>query len=119
MNYRLKETTLKLFQSGLEEDQTKIKFFSNYLCRLHTFNKIYVKLSKSKDINDLTKLEKIFYNLSVKLQYEFIEKNKIVYLHGDYPDKYYFILKGGIDIIIPNEIEVMIIYPLEIKLLQN
>ena len=107
MNYRLKETALKLFQAGLEEDQTKIKFFSNYLYQLRPFNKNFAKLSKSKDINDITKLEKILYNLSVKLQYEFIEKNKIVYLHGDYPDKYYIILKGEVDIIIPNEMEVM------------
>ena len=74
MNYRLKETALKLFQSGLEEDQTKIKFFYNYLYQLLNCNKIFVKLSKSKDINDITKLEKILYNLSVKLQYEFIDK---------------------------------------------
>ena len=107
MNYRLKETALKIFQAGLEEDQTKIKFFSNYLYQLRPFNKIFAKLSKSKDTNDITKLEKILYNLSVKLQYEFIEKNKIVYLHGDYPDKYYIILKGEVDIIIPNEVEVM------------
>ena len=107
MNYRLKETALKLFQAGLEEDHTKIKFFCNYLYQLRPFNKNFAKLSKSKDMNDITKLEKILYNLSVKLQYEFIEKNKIVYLHGDYPDKYYIILKGEVDIIIPNEMEVM------------
>ena len=46
MNYRLKETALKLFQSGLEEDQTKIKFFYNYLYQLRNCNKIFVKLSK-------------------------------------------------------------------------
>ena len=27
MNYQLKETAIKIFQSGLEEDKTKIKFF--------------------------------------------------------------------------------------------
>jgi len=47
------------------------------------------------------------YNLALQLKYEYIEKNKIIYLHGDYPDKYYIILKGEVDIIIPNEMEVM------------
>ena len=107
MNYQLKETALKLFQSGLEEDKTKIKFFCNYLNQLSPFNKKFSKLSKSKNILDINKLEKILYNLALQLKYEYIEKNKIIYLHGDYPDKYYIILKGEVDIIIPNEMEVM------------
>ena len=107
MNYQLKETALKIFQAGFEENQTKIKFFCNYLYQLIPFNKIFTKLSKSKDPFDLNKLEQILYNLALKLKYEFIEKNKIVYLHGNEPDKFYIILKGEVDIIIPNEMEVM------------
>ena len=107
MNYQLKETALKIFQSGLEDDKTKIKFFCNYLNQLSPFNKKFSKLSKSKSILDSNKLEKILYNLALQLKYEYIEKNKIIYLHGDYPDKYYIILKGEVDIIIPNEMEVM------------
>ena len=55
MNYQLKETALKLFQSGLEEDKTKIKFFCNYLNQLSPFNKKFSKLSKSKNILDINK----------------------------------------------------------------
>ena len=107
VSYELKDTALKMFQAGFEEDQTKIKFFCNYLYQLVPFNKIFSKLSKSKDPLDNTKLEKILYNLAVKLKYEFIEKNKVVYMHGNDPDKFYIILKGEVDIIIPNEMEVM------------
>ena len=107
MNYQLKETALKIFQSGLEGDQTKVKFFCNYLYQLVPFNKNFAKLTKSKNPQDINKLERILYNLSLQLKYEYVEKNKIVYLHGDYPDKYYIILKGEVDIIIPNEMEVM------------
>ena len=107
MNYHLKETALKIFQKGIDNDETKIKFFCNYLNQLTPFNKIFLKLSKSDNAADTVKLEKILYNLTKKLKYEFCEKNKIVYLHGDSPDKFYIILKGEVDTIIPNEIEVM------------
>ena len=107
MNYQLKETALKIFQSGLEEDQSKIKFFCNYLYQLSPFNRNFSKLLKSKNPQNISKLEKILYNLARQLRYEYVEKNKIIYLHGDYPDKYYIILKGEVDVIIPNEMEVM------------
>ena len=107
MNYQLKETALKLFKTGFEEDQTKIKFFCNYLFQLKPFNKIFSKFSKSRDTNDQNKLGKILFNLALQLKYEYFEKSKIIYLHGGYPDKYYIILKGEVDIIIPNEMEVM------------
>ena len=107
MNYQLKETALKLFQEGFEENQTKIKFFCNYLFQLAPFNKMFNKLAQSKEATDINKLETILYNLAVKLEYDYIEKQKIVYRHGDDPDKYYIILKGEVDLIIPNELEVM------------
>ena len=107
MNYQLKETALKIFKLGLEGDKTKIKFFCNYLYQLAPFNKIFSKLSTSNDYSDKARLEIILYNLAINLKSEFIEKNKIIYLHGDTPDKYYIILKGEVDIIIPNEMEVM------------
>ena len=107
MNYQLKETALKLFQAGFEENQTKIKFFCNYIFQLKPFNKIFSKISKSKDVNDQNKLGKILFNLAMQLKYEYFEKGKIIYLHGGYPDKFYIILKGEVDVIIPNEMEVM------------
>jgi len=107
MNYQLKETALKIFQAGIEDNQTKIKFICNYLYQLAPFNKMFSRLAKSKDPTDISKLEKILYNLTMKLKYEYVEKNKIIYLHGTYPEKFYIILKGEVDIIIPNEMEVM------------
>ena len=71
MNYQLKETALKLFQAGFEENQTKIKFFCNYIFQLKPFNKIFSKISKSKDVNDQNKLGKILFNLAMQLKYEY------------------------------------------------
>jgi hypothetical protein len=78
MNYQLKESALKIFQSGLEEDQTKIKFFCNYLYQLYPFNRNFSKLLKSKNPQNISKLEKILYNLARQLRYEYVEKNKII-----------------------------------------
>ena len=71
LNYQLKETALKIFQAGIEDNQTKIKFICNYLYQLALFNKIFTRLAKSKDPVDINKLEKILYNLTMKLKYEY------------------------------------------------
>ena len=107
LNYQLKETAINVFKSGIEKDKTKIKFFSNYLYQLKPFNKIFSKIKKSKNISDMYNLQKILYSLSTDLVYEYYDSNKIVYKYGDIPDKYYILLKGEVDIIVPNEIEVM------------
>ena len=52
-------------------------------------------------------IQRILCSLSTELKYEYLEANKIIYKHGDIPDKYYILLKGEVDIIVPNEIEVM------------
>ena len=108
LNYQLKETAINVLKSGIpDDDKTKIKFFSNYLYQLSPFNKIFSQLSSSTDINDINNLKKILYNLATELVYEYFDSNKIVFKHGDPPDKYYILLKGEVDIIVPNEIEVM------------
>ena len=107
LNYQLKETAINVLKSGIENDPTKIKFFSNYLYQLSPFNKIFRKLKQSKNIFDIYNLQKILYSLTNQLNYEYFEKNKIIFKNGDIPDKYYIILKGEVDIIVPNEIEVM------------
>ena len=107
LNYQLKETAINVLKHGIDKDKTKIKFFSNYLYQLSPFNKIFSKLRYSKNILDMYNLQKILYCLSNELNYEYFEKNKIIYKNGDIPDKYYILLKGEVDIIVPNEIEVM------------
>jgi len=107
LNYQLKETAINVFKSGIENDKTKIKFFSNYLYQLSPFNKIFSNFNQSNNIIDMYKLQRILYNLSTDLNYEYYDSNKIIYKHGDIPDRYYILLKGEIDIIVPNEIEVM------------
>ena len=107
LNYQLKETAINIFKSGIEKDKTKIKFFSNYLYQLSPFNKIFTKINQSKTLLEIYQLQRILYSLSTDLTYEYYDSNKIIYKYGDIPDKYYILLKGEIDIIVPNEIEVM------------
>ena len=107
LNYQLKETAINVFKSGIEKDKIKIKFFSNYLYQLSPFNKIFSKIKKSKNLIDIYNLQRILLSLATDLNYEYFDSNKIIYKHGDFPDKYYILLKGEIDIIVPNEIEVM------------
>ena len=108
LNYHLKETAISFLKTGIDcEEKSKIKFFCNYLYQLNPFNKIFYQLSKSKNVNDLFNLKKILLNLSMGLVYEYFDTNKIIFKHGDIPDKYYILLKGEVDIIVPNEIEVM------------
>ena len=107
LNYQLKETAINVFKSGIDKDKTKIKFFSNYLYQLSPFNKIFSKIRKSKNLIDIYNIQRILCSLSTELKYEYLDANKIIYKHGDTPDKYYILLKGEVDIIVPNEIEVM------------
>ena len=108
LNYHLKETAINLLKTGIDfEDKSKIKFFCNYIYQLNPFNKIFYQLSNSKNTKDLYNLQKILFNLSTGLEYEYFDTNKIIFKHGDITDKYYILLKGEVDIIVPNEIEVM------------
>ena len=107
LNYQLKETAINVFKSGIEKDKTKIKFFSNYLYQLSPFNKIFLKIKQSNNNLDMYNLERVLYSLSTDLNYEYFESNKIIFKHGDIPDKYFILLKGEVNIIVPNEIEVM------------
>ena len=107
LNYQLKETAINVFKSGIDKDKTKIKFFCNYLYQLSPFNKIFSKIKQSKNIIDIYNLQRILCSLSTELNYEYFDSNKIIYKHGDTADKYYILLKGEVDIIVPNEIEVM------------
>ena len=107
LNYQLKETAINVFKSGINKDKIKLKFFSNYLYQLSPFNKIFSKIRKSQNIVDIYNIQRILLSLSTELQYEYFDSNKVIYKHGDIADKYYILLRGEVDIIVPNEIEVM------------
>ena len=107
LNYQMKETAINVFKSGIDKDKTKLKFFSNFLYQLKPFNKIFAKIRKSKNMIDIYNLQRILISLSTELFYEYFDSNKIIYRHGDIADKYYILLRGEVDVIVPNEIEVM------------
>ncbi len=75
------------------------KIFISFLYNLEPFNQI---LSES----DRDDVEKILSNLTQTLQYEYIPKNKIICKYGQKTEKFFLILKGQVDILVPNEEEI-------------
>ena len=75
--------------------------FISYLFNLSPFNQI-ISESAGKAGEDIIR------TLSYSLKYEYIKQNNIVFKYGDVSDKYYLILRGQVDMIVPNEEEVML-----------
>ena len=75
--------------------------FITYLFNLSPFNQI-ISESAGKAGEDIIR------TLSYSLKYEYIKQNHIVFKYGDVSDKYYLILRGQVDMIVPNEEEVML-----------
>ena len=71
----------------------------SYLFNLSPFNQI---ISESAGREG----EEIIRNLSSVLKYEHVKKGNLVFNYGDESDKFYLLLKGKVDMIVPNEEEV-------------
>ena len=56
-------------------------------------------------INKNLNFEPTFDNILNQLKYEYIEMNKILFRFGDLGEKFYIILKGKIDVLVPNLVE--------------
>ncbi len=91
---------LKIFQYGIE-NYKDTQILVSFLYNLEPFNQI---LSES----DRDDVEQILTNLAQTLQYEYIQKNKIICKYGQNKDKFYLILKGKVDILVPNEEEIQL-----------
>ena len=73
--------------------------FISYLFNLSPFNQI-ISESAGKEGEDIIR------TLSYSLKYEYIKQNNLVFKYGDVSDKYYLILRGQVDMVVPNEEEV-------------
>ena len=71
----------------------------SYLLNLSPFNQI-ISESAGKEGEDIIR------TLSYSLKYEYTKKNNLVFRYGDLCDKFYLILQGQVDMIVPNEEEV-------------
>ena len=71
----------------------------SYLLNLSPFNQI-ISESAGKEGEDIIR------TLSYSLKYEYTKKNNLVFRYGDFCDKFYLILYGQVDMIVPNEEEV-------------
>ena len=88
-------TYFKKHNRTYQENQVII----SYLYNLSPFNQI-VSESAGKEG------EEIIRNLSCVLKYEHVKKGNLVFNYGDNSDKFYLLLKGKVDMIVPNEEEV-------------
>ena len=77
------------------------KIFISFLYNLEPFNQILSESSKDE-------IENILQNLSLTLKYEYIPKNKIICKYGQNVEKFYLILRGKVDILVPNEEEILL-----------
>lgn len=87
----------------------KDKIFLSYLKRLEPFNEIFHEHNShihSPLNKDKLNHEQMLKNLALNLRNETFNANKVIYKYGDIADKYYLILDGKVDIIVPNEEEI-------------
>ena len=91
---------IKILQKGPSNQKDTEKLIS-FLYNLKPFNQIFSEGEK-KDI------QKIISNLSSSLQYEHYPKNKIIYKFGQNYEKFFLILRGKVDILVPNEEEILL-----------
>ena len=87
----------------------KDKIFLSYLTRLEPFNEIFTEHGSGNSISkDKFNREMILKNLALHLRNETFEANKVLYKYGDTADKYYLVLDGKVDVIVPNEEEIQL-----------
>ena len=91
----------------------KDKIFLSYLKRLEPFNEIFHEHSSNSNNHsplnkDKFNHEQILKNLALNLRNETFNANRVIYKYGDIADKYYVILDGKVDIIVPNEEEILL-----------
>ena len=78
-----------------ERSEELIKIISFYLQMLKNFMNIF------KDQIESEELQELLYNMSSKLRYEHIDKNRFIFKYGDKANKFYIILKGRVTFCVP------------------
>ena len=105
INYILKYSNLsdeQFFKKGLEIFKNQNRNFNenqvviDFLMNLNPFAQ-EIKEVKKENVRD------IFSSLSYTLKHKFIEKNNIIYKYDDDIDNFYLIIKGKVNILVPNE----------------
>ena len=82
--------------SNYNEIQTLMKF----LYKLQPFNQIFSE-------SDYNEIKTILQNLANHLKYKCIKKNKIICRYGQNVENFYLILKGSINVLVPNEEQIL------------
>ena len=82
-----------------ERSEESIKTISFYLQMIKNFMNIFIGQAENEE------LEELLYNVSSKLKYEHIEKNKLICKFGDKSNKFYLILKGKVIFYVPKLIK--------------
>ena len=105
INYILKYSNLsdeQFFKKGFEIFKNQNRNFNenqvviDFLMNLNPFAQ-EIKEVKKENVRD------IFSSLSYTLKHKFIEKNNIIYKYDDDIDNFYLIIKGKVNILVPNE----------------
>ena len=78
-----------------ERNEESIKTISFYLQMIKNFMNTFKGQVENEE------LEELLFNISSKLKYEHIEKNKLICRFGDKSNKFYLILKGKVTFYVP------------------
>ena len=71
-----------------------------FLYKLQPFNQIFSE-------SDYNEIKTILHNLANHLKYKFIKKNKIICRYGQNVENFYLILKGSVNVLVPNEEQIL------------
>ncbi len=91
---------IKILKTGPSDEKDSRKLIS-FLYNLKPFNQIFSE-------GDKKEIQKIISNLISNLKYEYFPKNKIIYKFGQNYEKFFLILRGKVDILVPNEEEILL-----------
>ena len=96
-NKKLVNHVIEIFKKKEKNEEEK-KMINQYILQLQPFSQV---LSESGP----EETQRILRHLNHSLKYKFIPENKIICKYGELIEKFYLILRGEVDVIVPNEEE--------------
>ena len=99
-NKKLVNQVIEIFKKNKKDEEEK-KIINQYILQLQPFSQV---LSESGP----EETQRILRHLNHSLKYKFFPENKIICKYGELIEQFYLILRGEVDVIVPNEEEVIL-----------
>ena len=99
-NKKLVNEVINIIKNGTKNQEER-KIFDEFILQLQPFIQVLNESNHEEQ-------ERILRHLNANLKYEFIPENTLICNYGELIDKFYLILRGEVDVIVPNEEEVQL-----------